>query len=88
MKRYISKKERKHYTYMLEIINAIGGRNLKYNWLITEIETNLSDNSELERLIEYKEYVFLSNDELLNILEKEDFQWMWGIFFCYSNRLF
>jgi len=26
------------------------------------------------------EYLLLSNNELLDLLEKEDFQWIWGIF--------
>ena len=57
MKRYISKRDDKCYTNMLKIINTIGGRNLDYNWLITEIETNTGDYF-------YDQYIILSNNEL------------------------
>ena len=42
MKRYVSQGE-DSYTNMLKIINTLGGKNLNYNWLITEIETNTGD---------------------------------------------
>lgn len=45
MKRYISKRDDKCYTNMLKIINTIGGRNLDYNWLITEIEIIAYDST-------------------------------------------
>lgn len=78
MKRYISKYDDKNYTYMLKLMNSIGGRGLKYNWLITNIEVYPNDKNINNKLD--GEYLILSNDELLNMLEKEDFQWIWGIF--------
>ena len=78
MKRYISDKE-DYYTYMLKVLNAIGGRNLQYNWLITNIEA-YPQNEELNQFIRENDYLFLSTDELISILEKEDFQWVWGVF--------
>ena len=74
MKRYISKNERKDYTHMLEILYAIGGRSLHYNWYITDIEAFPSEN---ETLIND---LFMSNDELIDMLEKNDFRWIWGCF--------
>lgn len=79
MKRYISDKE-EYYTYMLKLLNAIGGRSLKYNWLITNIEAYPQDNGELDKLIRENDYLFLSTDELISMLEKNDFQWIWGVF--------
>ena len=73
MKRYISKNEDDYYTDMLKAINAIGGRSLNYNWLITEIETSTGDYFN-------DEYIILSNDELLDTLEKKKIQWIWGTF--------
>lgn len=73
MKRYISKGEDIFYTDMLKVMNELGGRNLDYNWLITEIETNTEDYF-------YDEYVILTNDELLNKLESEKIQWIWATF--------
>lgn len=78
MKRYISDDE-KYYTYMLKVINSIGGRNLNYNWLITDIEAYPED-TELYQIIGSSNYLFLSNDELMDMLEKDDFQWIWAVF--------
>lgn len=80
MKRYISEKEEKYYTHMLKVLNSIGGRNLEYNWLITDIEAYPQDDGELDKLISENDYLFLSTDELITMLEKEDFQWIWGVF--------
>lgn len=80
MKRYISEKEEKYYMHMLKVLNAIGGRNLDYNWLITDIEAYPQDDGELDKLISENDYLFLSTDELITMLEKEDFQWIWGVF--------
>lgn len=73
MNRCISKGEDDYYTDILKAVNAIGGRSLNYNWLITEIETSTGDYF-------YEEYVILSNDELLDNLENKEIQWIWGTF--------
>lgn len=80
MKRYISEKEEKYYTHMLKVLNSIGGRNLEYNWLITDIEAYPQDDGELDKLISENDYLFLSTDELITMLEKKDFQWIWAVF--------
>lgn len=86
MKRYISEKEEKYYTHMLKVLNSIGGRNLEYNWLITNIEAYPQDDGELDKLIRENDYLFLSNDELISMLEKNDFQWIWGVFSAIPNK--
>lgn len=73
MNRCISKGEDDYYTDILKVVNAIGGRSLNYNWLITEMETSTGDYF-------YEEYVILSNDELLDNLENKKIQWIWGTF--------
>lgn len=73
MNRCISKGEDDYYTDILKVVNAIGGRNLDYNWLITEIETSTGDYFN-------DEYVIVSNDELLDNLENKKIQWIWGTF--------
>jgi len=86
MKRYISEKEEKYYTHMLKVLNSIGGRNLDYNWLIADIEAYPQDDGELDKLIRENDYLFLSNDELISMLEKNDFQWIWGVFSAMPNK--
>lgn len=73
MNRCISKGEDDYYTDILKVVNAIDGRNLDYNWLITEIETSTGDYFN-------DEYVIVSNDELLDNLENKEIQWIWGTF--------
>ena len=73
MKRYISKEDECYYTDMLKVIKAIGGKNLDYNWLITEIETSTGDYFE-------DDYIILTNEELLDKLESKKIQWIWGTF--------
>lgn len=79
MNRCISKGEDDYYTDILKVVNAIGGRSLNYNWLITEIETSTGDYF-------YEEYVILSNDELLDNLENKEIQWIWGTFFAIPKK--
>lgn len=85
MNRLISVGDKSGYTMMLKVINAIGGRNLNYNWLITDIEAypqkGLGEiDDELYSYLNENDYVFISNSDLLDILEKNDFQWIWGVF--------
>ena len=80
MKRYISEKEDKAYTYMLKILNGIGGTKLKYNWLITNIEAYPENNPKALKLIKENNYLFLSTKELMELLNENDFQWIWAVF--------
>ena len=85
MKRLISKYDENYYTYMLKIINSIGGRSLKYNWLITDIEAYPNNEIVADKID--KEYVILSNDELIDILEQDDFQWIRATFSAISANI-
>lgn len=85
MYRLVSTKDKSGYTQMLKIINAIGGRTLNYNWLITDIEAYPQIgkgvlDEELCNFLHEKDYVFISNSDLLDMLEENDFQWIWGVF--------
>ncbi len=74
MKRYISTKERKYYTFMLELIMALGGNDLKYKWLISDIEAYPDKETRL------KDHLILSNAELIQMLSENNFQWIWAVF--------
>lgn len=77
MKRMISEDDEKFYTYMLKVIQSIDD-DFDCNWLITDIDAYPS-NKETEEMLN-TDYLFLSHKELLSLLEKEDFQWVWAIF--------
>lgn len=81
MKRLISMYDDEYYTRMKKVIESLGGRSLKYKWLITNIEAHPQDNGVLDKLIQdNREYLLLTTDELLDYLEIHDFQWIWGVF--------
>lgn len=80
LKRYISVYDRKSYTHMLEIILAIGGNDLKYKWLITDITAYPQDNGQYDNLLENNNYLILSNKDLIKMLSEYDFQWIWAVF--------
>ena len=90
MFRLVSVKDKNGYTQMLKIINALGGRKLNYNWLITDIEAYPQKgvgeiDDEIYSYLNEKDYVFISNLDLLDILEENDFQWIWGVFSAIPN---
>ena len=50
MKRYISRHDEIHYTNMLKLINSIGNRKLKCNWLITNVEAYPTDKTIADKI--------------------------------------
>ncbi len=80
MKRYFSKNDRRFYTHMLEIIQALGGKDLPYKWLISSIEAYPVKKGTYADMVTSNEYLILSNAELLEMLTEEDFQWIWAVF--------
>ncbi len=71
MKRYIFKNNGNFNGFMKEVLDSLGGKELDYNWLVTDIETYFLN----------EDYLFLSTVELLNLIEKNnDPQWIWGVF--------
>lgn len=72
-----SEKDERHYTYLRKLFEAFGDELLKYNWLITDCECCPSDEILRKRLC--GEYALLSGNDLLEILKREDFQWIWGV---------
>lgn len=57
----------------------------KYNWLITNIECYPNDEKIIEILA--GECCWIKGKDLLQLLHKEDFQWIWGVFSAFSEEL-
>ena len=72
----VDRKNHKFYTYMSKVFQAINNAHLQYNWLITDCVC-YPRNKGIEKLLN-QEYCWLSGDELSDIIEQEDFQWIWG----------
>lgn len=77
MKRYIINRGMKCYTDMSVILNPIKDYLKDYNFLITDIECNYYP----DKRINYQEdYLFISPSELLDIVNANKIQFIWGVF--------
>lgn len=57
----------------------------KYNWLITNIECYPSDE-EIAKTLD-NEYCWIAGRDLLQLLDKEEFQWIWGVFSAFPKEI-
>ncbi|MFX0547836.1 hypothetical protein ACOAKC_00740 [Hathewaya histolytica] len=78
MKSAILEKGQETYSYIGRIFNAIDNEQLRYNWLITDCEC-YPINKKYEDLFS-KEYIWLTGEELTDIINEEDMQFIWGVF--------
>ena len=67
-----------------DICNIIGDVD-NYNWLITNIECHPSDE-EIVKILD-NEYCWIEGKGLLDLLAKEKFQWIWGVFSAFSKEI-
>jgi hypothetical protein len=78
VKSAILDKGERYYTYLGKIFHAIGNEQIKYNWLITNCECYPQDEEISE--VFSKEYVWISGEQLTDIIDEEDFQFIYGVF--------
>lgn len=77
------------YTDLTEIFLRLGNELKNYNWLITDSEVN-SRNGICERLDTHfakTPYVFLSGEELTELLLADRAQWIWGVLSGFPKEL-
>ena len=67
-----------------DICNIIGDVD-NYNWLITNIECYPSDE-EIVKILD-NEYCWIEGRSLLDLLAKEEFQWIWGVFSAFPKEI-
>ena len=67
-----------------EVLNCIEDVD-KCNWLITNMECYPLEEEVTEFLD--NEYCWIEGKELLRLLEKEDFQWIWGVFSAFPKNV-
>lgn len=67
-----------------DICNIIGDVD-NYNWLITNIECYPSDE-EIVKILD-NEYCWIEGSGLLDLLAKEEFQWIWGVFSAFPKEI-
>lgn len=81
----ILRKEEEYYTYLYRIFTGINMVQKDYNWLITDIVA-YPKTKEYQDLFS-KRYCWLSGEELTNNIEKEDFQWIWGVLSGFDKNI-
>ena len=79
MKRFQSRKDLSGYTMMRQVLINLDLTNKDYIWLVTDIEA-YPTNEKLNNLISNNDYLLLTTKELVDILNEEDFQWIWAVF--------
>lgn len=84
MKRLYSKRDFKFYTYLKQVLFDLGLADKDYLWLISDIEAYPREK-EHQALLN-REYLLLTTKELLDLLEAEDFQWIWAVFSGIPSR--
>ncbi len=57
----------------------------EYNWFITDVEC-YPENKKYRQLLS-NEYCFLTGEQLSQMIKKEDFQWIWGVFSGFDKNI-
>ena len=81
----INAKGEKYYTYMKKLFEAIGNRQTEFNWLITDCIC-YPDNPKTDAMLS-KDYCWISGDELTEMVEQEDFQWIWAVLSAFDKSV-
>lgn len=72
----INEKGEAWYTKMGKVFDAIQNRQLKYHWLITDMDCVP------HKIMDYcdgKEYCWITGEELTQIVRENDDQWVWAV---------
>lgn len=83
MKGAIINKGFKYYTFLDEIFPAFENDQLRYNWLITDMECNYYP----DELITDKRYIWLSGKELTDIVTHNKIQFIWGVLSAFKQSI-
>lgn len=85
MKGVIIDKGDRYFTFLKNLFVSIGNVQKEYNWLITGHEC-YPQNMEYAKKLS-GEYCWITGDELTNMVENENFQWIWGVFSAFPKNI-
>lgn len=85
MKSAILEEGEQYYTYMKKIFQAIENKQIEYNWLITDCVC-YPQNEKFAELFS-QEYVWISGEQLTEVISKENFQFIWGVFSGFTKEI-
>ena len=66
------------YTDLRTVFKAFGGRQIEFNWLLTNIECNFHPD-ELQSALQSNHRAWLSGETLTRLVEQHDIQFIWGV---------
>lgn len=78
MNRIYSIRDCQYYTMMKQVLYDLELTNKDYLWLISDIEAY--PRKEKYQDIVQEEYLLINTKEFAEMLEYEDFQWVWAVF--------
>lgn len=84
MEGLLIKDEKKEFARLQNIFTALNGEQLKYNWLITEIDY-AQVNNEVSPLSQ--PYTWISGEELTERAKLDNGFWVWGVFSGFSKEI-
>ena len=76
-------KGQEYFTSLKSIFHSIDNIQKDYNWLITEQECYPQNEKYIEKLS--SEWCWITGEELTEMIEDEDFQWIWGVFSAFPK---
>lgn len=83
MRRLYSKHDFEYYTCLKQILHDLELADKQYLWLISDFEA-CPRKETYQELVYNNEYLLMNTNELINMLEDEDFQWIWAVFSAIS----
>lgn len=78
----IISKDEKFYTHLKKLFNALNNIQNNYKWLLSNYECYPSDSA-IQELLK-NDYCILRGEEFTALVNKEDFQWIWGTFLAFD----
>ncbi len=85
MKGIVIEKGEKYFTYLRKIFLSINNLQRNYNWLITSHECYPQNEKYAEILSE--KYCWMTGEEITEMVDCEDFQWIWGVFSAFTKDI-
>ena len=79
MKGAILEKGEDHYTKFKKIFKVLKPTINDYNWLITDCEAYPNFSGHSTRIFQSGDHAWIGSHELMDIVNKDDFQWIWAV---------
>lgn len=85
MRGVVIEKGEKYFTFFKKLFVSVNNIQISYNWLITGHECYPQNEKYAELLSE--EFCWMTGEELTEMIENEDFQWIWGVFSAFPKDI-